>query len=177
MHAIDYVSFQSSIDKRDPPMLKRTTVLSLITLALLAGCGKEEPKEAPAAPEAAMPEAAPMEETAAPETTMPEVAPMEPAPSTEAAMPAPAAADTAQGKKVYDGLCFSCHTAGIAGAPKLGDKAAWAARIDQGMDTLYAHSINGFQGKSGVMPPKGGNMSLSDDEVKAAVDYMVAQSQ
>ncbi|MGD8743697.1 MAG: c-type cytochrome [Granulosicoccaceae bacterium] len=174
-------------------MLKRTTVLSLITLALLAGCGKEEPKEAPAAPEAAMPEtapmeapaapepampeAAPMEETAAPEATMPEVAPMEPAPSTEAAMPAPAAADTAQGKKVYDGLCFSCHTAGIAGAPKLGDKAAWAARIDQGMDTLYAHSINGFQGKSGVMPPKGGNMSLSDDEVKAAVDYMVAQSQ
>lgn len=56
-------------------------------------------------------------------------------------------------------------------APKFGDKAAWAPRIAQGLDTLYQHAINGFQGKSGVMPPKGGS-SASDDEVKAAVRYI-----
>ncbi|MGD9000111.1 MAG: c-type cytochrome [Granulosicoccaceae bacterium] len=185
-------------------MLKRTTFLSLIMLTLLAGCGKEEPKEAAApeaaapetapmeapapeaampevapaeapAPEAAMPETAPMEAPAAPEAAAPEPAPAEPAPAPEAA--APAVQSTAMGKKVYDSICVACHAAGVAGAPKVGDKAAWAARIEQGVDTLYAHSINGFQGKSGVMPPKGGNMSLSDDEVKAAVDHMVAQSQ
>jgi cytochrome c5 len=64
----------------------------------------------------------------------------------------------------------------VAGAPKLGDKAAWGPRIAQGIDTLYTHSIKGFQGKAGMMPPKGGNMALSDADVKAAVDYMVAQS-
>ena len=176
-------------------MLKRTTMLSLVFLSLLAGCGKEEPKptptaepampekapmEMPAAPEAAMPEAPPAPEAAAPAMpeeapAMPEPMPTEAPPAPEAAAPA-AVADTAQGKKVYDGLCFSCHGAGIAGAPKFGDKAAWAPRIAQGMDTLYAHSINGFQGKTGVMPPKGGNIGLSDDDVKAAVDYMVSIS-
>lgn len=81
-----------------------------------------------------------------------------------------------KGKKVYDASCMACHAAGIAGAPKLGDKAAWGARIAQGNDTLYTHAIKGFQGKAGMMPPKGGNMSLKDEDVKAAVDYMVSQS-
>ena len=79
------------------------------------------------------------------------------------------------GKKVYDAACAACHTAGVAGAPKVGDKAAWAPRIKQGDKTLYEHAIKGFQGKSGMMPPKGGS-SASDDEVKAAVDYMVSAS-
>ena len=87
---------------------------------------------------------------------------------------APVAAGPADGKKVFDGACAACHAAGIAGAPKLGDKAAWAPRIAQGAATLYAHAINGFQGKAGVMPPKGGALNLSDAEVKAAVDTMVA---
>ena len=86
---------------------------------------------------------------------------------------APAAVD---GKKVYDTACTACHAAGIAGAPKFGDKAAWAPRIAQGTDVLYDHAIKGFQGKAGVMPAKGGNTSLSDADVKAAVDYMVAGS-
>lgn len=81
-----------------------------------------------------------------------------------------------KGKKVYDASCMACHAAGVAGAPKLGDKAAWGARIAQGNDTLYTHAIKGFQGKAGMMPPKGGNMSLKDEDVKAAVDYMVSQS-
>ena len=80
------------------------------------------------------------------------------------------------GKKIYNGMCVACHGAGVAGAPRVGDKGAWAERIDKGATTLYANAINGVQGSSGVMPAKGGNPALSDDEIKAAVDYMVAQS-
>jgi cytochrome c5 len=80
------------------------------------------------------------------------------------------------GKKIYNGMCVACHGAGVAGAPRVGDKGAWAKRIDQGASTLYANAINGVQGSSGVMPAKGGNPALSDDEIKAVVDYMVAQS-
>ena len=79
------------------------------------------------------------------------------------------------GKALYASTCIACHGAGIAGAPKLGDKAAWASRISQGNEVLYTHAIKGFQGKAGVMPPKGGS-SESDDAVKAAVDYMSAAS-
>jgi cytochrome c5 len=86
----------------------------------------------------------------------------------------PAADD--KGKKIYDASCMACHAAGVAGAPKMGDKASWAPRIAQGADTLHTHAIKGFQGKAGMMPPKGGNMSLKDDDVKAAVDYMVSQN-
>lgn len=92
------------------------------------------------------------------------------APAVPAASAAAAPAADA-GKKLYETTCVACHGAGVAGAPKFGDKAAWAPRIKQGSATLYEHAIKGFQGKSGVMPPKGGS-SASDDEVKAAVDYM-----
>jgi len=77
---------------------------------------------------------------------------------------------------VYDTACAACHAAGIAGAPKFGDKAAWAPRIAQGPSVLHDHATKGFQGKAGVMPAKGGNASLSDADVKAAVDFMVAGS-
>lgn len=88
-----------------------------------------------------------------------------------------ATSDGDAGKKIYDGLCAACHGSGIPGIPQLGDKEAWAPRIAQGNDTLYAHAINGFTGKSGMMmPPKGGGTN-SDDEIKAAVDYMVSNSQ
>lgn len=87
----------------------------------------------------------------------------------------PAPAETAQvdGKKIYDTSCAACHTPGVAGAPKLGDKAAWEPRIAQGSDTLVEHAIKGFQGKTGFMPPRGGS-SASDAEIKAAVEYMVS---
>ncbi len=78
----------------------------------------------------------------------------------------------ADGKAVYDTYCMACHAMGVAGAPKYGDAEAWAARIAQGRDTLYEHSLNGFQGSAGIMPPKGGFSNLSDAEVKAAVDHM-----
>ena len=85
---------------------------------------------------------------------------------------APAATD---GKSVYESACVACHGAGLAGAPKFGDKAAWAARIAQGTATLEQHAIAGYQGSAGFMPAKGGRMDLSDDAVKAAVGYMVSQ--
>lgn len=81
----------------------------------------------------------------------------------------------ADGKKTYDTACFACHGTGAAGAPKLGDKANWAPRIAQGMDTLKTHAIKGFTGKAGVMPAKGGRADLSDADVGAAVEYMVSQ--
>ncbi|MBD3609779.1 MAG: cytochrome c5 family protein, partial [Gammaproteobacteria bacterium] len=79
----------------------------------------------------------------------------------------------ADGKAVYQQACFACHGTGAAGAPKFGDKAAWKARIAQGMAKLNQHAITGFQGKTGYMPAKGGRMDLSDDAVKSAVTYMV----
>ena len=78
-----------------------------------------------------------------------------------------------KGAKVYQSLCFSCHQTGVAGSPKLGDKEAWAPRIATGQEALYSAAIKG----KGIMPPKGGNMSLTGDDVKAAVNYMVSKSQ
>ena len=100
------------------------------------------------------------------------------APTATEEIAAAPAVDNSKGKETYDGICFACHGQGLAGAPKLGDKEAWTARIAQGNDVLYDHSINGYTGASGsMMPPKGGNAALADDDVKAAVDYMVAESQ
>jgi cytochrome c5 len=80
------------------------------------------------------------------------------------------------GQQIYQATCVACHDAGIAGAPKLGDKSQWAKHIAKGRDTLYASAVNGVHGSTGAMPPKGGNPALSDAEVRAAVDYMVARS-
>lgn len=94
-----------------------------------------------------------------------------------------AAADTAgaaaggakSGEEVFNGLCKNCHgmPAMAAMMPQIDDKAAWEPRIAKGIDTLYDHAINGFMGDMGMMPARGGNPALSDDEVKAAVDYML----
>ena len=84
---------------------------------------------------------------------------------------APAQPDASKGKVVYEANCVACHAAGVAGAPKAGDKAAWAPRTKTGIDALYASALKG----KNAMPPKGGNMSLPDADVKAAVDYLVSQ--
>ena len=107
---------------------------------------------------------------AAPTAT--DAAPAVAATATAAAAAPAAAAGPANGKATYEQVCQMCHAAGIAGAPKVGDKAAWAPRIKQGDKTLYAHAIGGIR----MMPAKGGNPSLSDAQVEAAVNYMVSAS-
>jgi cytochrome c5 len=96
------------------------------------------------------------------------------APVVAAAIPPPAAKPAAatggSGKATYDATCAACHGAGVAGAPKLGDKAAWSARMKAGREGLYAAALKG----KGAMPPKGGNLSLPDADVRAAVDHMLS---
>ncbi|MGD2083881.1 MAG: cytochrome c5 family protein [Chromatiales bacterium] len=76
-------------------------------------------------------------------------------------------------EQVYKTYCQACHATGVAGAPKLGDKEAWAPRIEKGMDTLMDHAVNGFN----AMPPKGTCMGCSDEDLKATVEYMIGKSQ
>jgi cytochrome c len=83
---------------------------------------------------------------------------------------------TVSGAGVYERHCALCHAEGIGGAPMSGDADAWSARISRGMDTLYRHAIEGYQGENGIMPPKGGFVNLPDEEVRLAVDYIVQQS-
>ena len=127
-----------------------------------------EPKAAPVAVAASEP--APIAATAAAPVAMPAAAPV-PTPAPAAAAVVKVSADA--GKNLYNSVCMGCHAAGVAGAPKFGDKTAWADRLKQGQPTLYEHAIKGYQGKAGMMPAKGGS-AASDDEVKAAVDYMTA---
>lgn len=94
-----------------------------------------------------------------------------PAAAAAVAAAAPGKADAAAGRKLYEASCSACHAAGVAGAPKLGDKAAWAARASAGVDALTASVLKG----KGAMPPKGGGSDLSDDEIKGAVDYVLGK--
>ena len=139
-----------------------------------------KPAEAAPAPAEAKPVEAAPAQAAAPAPAA-EAKPVEaaPAPAAEAkpaeAAPAQAAAApeaaSANGEKTYKATCFACHDVGVAGAPKLGDKALWDPRIATGKDALYNSALHG----KNAMPPKGGNAALSDADVKAAVDYMVGQ--
>ena len=144
-------------------------VLATVVL-LAAGCSEKDttaqqesmPTQAPA-PQMAEPATPPVEESA-------------PAATTETQAAAPAATTEAQtaavdGQAIYKASCQACHAAGVAGAPKLGDKDAWAPRIAKGNDAMYTSVMKGLN----AMPPKGACMSCSDDELRAAVDYMVEQ--
>lgn len=136
--------------------MKMTSLVLAVSLAaLLSACGKQES----AAPEATAP--------AVPEAAAPEAA----APAAE-----PAMAENTIGKGVFNKTCSLCHASGVAGAPKPGDQADWGPRIAQGNDILYKHALEGFTGAKGMMPARGGSTTLTDDEVKAAVDYMVGLS-
>ncbi len=124
----------------------------------------------------------PAGETAAPAPAAPAADAAAPAPAadaTQVAAAAPAASEpaaapaAADGKATYDQACAVCHGAGVAGAPKFGDKAAWDARVATGKDALYNSALKG----KNAMPAKGGRADIGDDAVKAAVDYMVSQVQ
>ncbi len=94
-----------------------------------------------------------------------------------AARPVEPVATTLTGPQVYNEACIACHGSGVGGAPTLADAASWESRIEQGTETLYDHAINGYQGETGYMPPKGGRMDLSDEEIQDSVDYMVSEVQ
>ena len=98
------------------------------------------------------------------------------APVVETAAEAEPVATTMTGPQVYNNACIACHGSGVGGAPIIGDSAQWSDRIAQGMDTLTKHAIEGFTGSAGYMPPKGGRLDLSDDEIIGAVEYMVGES-
>jgi cytochrome c5 len=170
--------------------MRYATLLLALSAITLFGCGKSDETSAPVAPppaeEAPQAESAPMTTPepapAAGETAIPGAAPSAPAApaQTAPAQPAPAAGpaaetaqpDLARGEQTYRRACAFCHDKGVAGAPKIGDTAAWAPRLALGMDALYASSLRG----KGAMPAKGGNPALADADVRAAVDYLVAQS-
>ena len=132
------------------------TLLLGAALSTLSGCGKNPPAT-PA------PAAAPEPVVQAPEAT--------------AQAPAPTAGDATatvalgDGEGTFKKACALCHQTGAGGAPKAGDKEEWAPRIAQGMATLHEHSLKGFNGAKGIMPAKGGNPTLTDADVLAAVDY------
>jgi len=96
--------------------------------------------------------------------------------ATQAAASQVAYGGTTDGKAIFDHLCTTCHSTGAAGAPSISDKAAWAPRIKEGIDTLIKHAIDGYTGPDGNhMPAKGGNPALSDAQVEATVKWMVSQ--
>jgi cytochrome c5 len=108
---------------------------------------------------------------AQPEPARTAAKPAGPATAAAASPPAAAPATTAGiGKKVYDSACVACHASGVAGAPKFGDRAAWGPRLAGGLDALTASAIKG----KGAMPPKGGNTSIPDADIRAAVEHMAA---
>lgn len=142
--------------------MKTTTLLSLLMVAALAACGDKAPAPDPAATAAAPAPA--VASAPAPAAT--------PAAVAAAAPAAPSADVLAAGEKIYTASCASCHAAAVMGAPKLGDKPSWTPRIAKGIEVLYASATNGLN----MMPPRGGNAALKDDEVKSVVDFMVSKA-
>ena len=133
--------------------MKTTTLLCLLTAVALSACGQ---KTEPAAPPAAI-----------------TPAPVAAAPAAIAApVPAATPAQLAIGEKVYGATCAACHATSVMGAPKLGDKTAWGPRIGKGVGALHTSAMDGLK----LMPARGGNPALKDDELKAAVDFMVSKA-
>ncbi|MCC6708442.1 MAG: cytochrome c5 family protein [Gammaproteobacteria bacterium] len=157
--------------------VNKASIIVIIGLAgLLTACGQGDsaPKTTAAAPVPAAAPAEPATPTTAPVAAEPVAGAPTPPPPGAVADAGAAANDV--GKGVFNKTCALCHAAGVAGAPMPGNKEQWAPRIAQGKDMLYKHALEGFTGQAGMMPPRGGNTALTDDEVKAAVDYMVGKS-
>jgi len=133
--------------------MQKQILMAIASLALLSGCGGKN------------------KEAAAPSSSAPQFQLNEAKPQATAA-----ASDPATGEKVYKSTCSICHKSGLSGAPRIGNKDDWEARLAQGKDLLYDRAIHGYRGSKGSMPARGSNVRLSDDEVRAAVDYMVAHA-
>lgn len=131
--------------------MQKQILIAIASLAFLSGCGGKD--------------------TAAPSSSVPQFQLAEVKPQTAAAGP-----DLATGEKVYKSTCSICHRSGLSGAPRIGSKDDWEPRLAQGKDVLYDRAIHGYRGSKGSMPSRGSNVRLSDDEVKAAVDYMATHA-
>lgn len=140
--------------------MSRLCVYLCLTASLaLAGCGKAQKSE-PEAKQTAVEESRPLEGYV-----------------TVDRLPMPDDPHLLEGRTVWAGTCQACHGLGEAGSPKITDTRAWAPRIAQGVETLHEHALKGFIGPSGtMMPERGGNLDLTDQQIFAAVDYMVANS-
>ena len=156
--------------------MKALKLLPLVLAIALSACGEkktdtaaEQPAASAAAVASAPAASAPVAEAPAPAAP---AAPATPAAAPAASAKAAGASDLVKGEQVYTATCLACHGAGVLGAPKFGDKAAWAPRIAKGIDTLHTNALNGLN----MMPPKGGNAGLSDSDLKSAVDYMVSKA-
>ena len=155
-------------------------VLGIVIIAELAPGGlKIDPKSSAMSEEAVARRLKPVGEVVigeagapVPATATKSTATVAGGPAQTATAAAKSAGGAADGKKTYDAACAMCHAAGVAGAPKTGDKAAWKPRIAQGKDLLYSSAIKG----KNLMPPKGGAASLPDADIKAAVDYLVSRA-
>jgi len=170
--AIAFMANQSGANFKEPAASPVASPAAKAEAPAVPAPAASSPAVAPAAPAAAV---KPAEKAAAKPAEAAAVKPAAPAPviaAPAAAVPTTAAAPAIDGKAVYNKACAACHESGIANAPKNGDKAAWAPRIATGVDTLTANAIKG----KGVMPPKGGAMTISDAEVKAAVQHLVASA-
>lgn len=133
--------------------MKTNTLLSLLIVVALAACSQKT-------------------ETAAPPVVVAVPVPVAaPAPAPAPIAPV-SAADLAIGEKVYTATCAACHAAAVMGAPKLGDAASWSPRIAKGVNVLYKSSFDGLK----LMPARGGNPALKDEELRAAVDFMVSKA-
>ena len=168
MHLFSYKSATPAMQKsllNIPPM-------ALLCATLLIGCSKEE--------------TAPLKQKSAPEerpiasgTPSPEKNSGDPSAQEAKSLPpsvSPAMPDLVTGEKVYKSTCSICHKSGLNGAPRIGKKDDWEARLAQGNEILYERAIKGYRGSKGSMPSRGSNPKLTDAEVKAAVDYMIKYS-
>lgn len=149
--------------------MKKQMLIVAASLALLSGCGG---RESGAGASGSAPAGA---ETSAKVAAVP-VPAMPPPRGPDEGMEPAAAPDLVTGEKVYKGTCSICHKSGLKGAPRLGIKEDWEARLTQSNEVLYEHAVKGFRGKKGVMPSRGSNAKLTDAEVRAAVDYMVVHA-
>jgi len=151
--------------------MKKQILIVAASLALLSGCGGRESGTG------ASGSAPAVAETSANVAAVPVPAMPPPLRGADEGMESAAAApDLLIGEKVYKGTCSICHKSGLKGAPRLGIKEDWEARLTQSNEVLYEHAIKGFRGKKGFMPSRGSNSKLSDAEVRAAVNYMVVHA-
>lgn len=144
-------------------MIRFAVLLALAALVALTACRQEEP----------YPAEIPRQTTPTPVAPTPEGAPAATIEDVEFPYPSRQEVDVRLGEQVYQAHCATCHREGIAGAPAEGDEEDWRPRLARGYEALVLNAINGFQGEAGVMPPRGGNPNLTDEEVAAAVAYMM----